>query len=120
MRENEPVLFVLSVCDGEIILEKGEILSEKRHWPRIFSIFVVSTYKDKSYAFWDGETDRFVFAASHFNVVPVYGKESRLRHIDESGAFKTTFSIEDLKIFCTVFTGIIKVFFVSEGSLFDA
>jgi hypothetical protein len=31
MRENEPVLFVLSVCDGEIILEKGEILSEKRH-----------------------------------------------------------------------------------------
>ena len=31
MRENEPVLLVLSVCDGEIILEKGEILSEKRH-----------------------------------------------------------------------------------------
>ncbi len=30
MRENEPVLFVLSVCDREIILEKGEILSEKR------------------------------------------------------------------------------------------
>jgi len=30
MRENEPVLLVLSVCDGEIILEKGEILSEKR------------------------------------------------------------------------------------------
>jgi hypothetical protein len=26
----EPVLLVLSVCDGEIILEKGEILSEKR------------------------------------------------------------------------------------------
>jgi hypothetical protein len=31
MRENEPVLLVLSVCNGEIILEKGEILSEKRH-----------------------------------------------------------------------------------------
>jgi len=31
IRENEPVLLVLSVCDGEIILEKGEILSEKRH-----------------------------------------------------------------------------------------
>jgi hypothetical protein len=31
MRENESVLLVLSVCDGEIILEKGEILSEKRH-----------------------------------------------------------------------------------------
>ncbi len=30
MRENVPVLLVLSVCDGEIILEKGEILSEKR------------------------------------------------------------------------------------------
>jgi len=30
MRENEPVLLVLSVCAGEIILEKGEILSEKR------------------------------------------------------------------------------------------
>jgi hypothetical protein len=30
MRENEPVLLVLSVCDREIILEKGEILSEKR------------------------------------------------------------------------------------------
>ena len=30
MRENEPVLLVLSICDGEIILEKGEILSEKR------------------------------------------------------------------------------------------
>ena len=29
MRENEPVLLVLSVCDGEIILEKGEILYEK-------------------------------------------------------------------------------------------
>lgn len=32
MQENEPVLLVLSVCDGEIILEKGEILSEKRHY----------------------------------------------------------------------------------------
>jgi hypothetical protein len=29
MQENEPVLLVLSVCDREIILEKGEILSEK-------------------------------------------------------------------------------------------
>ena len=29
MRENEPVLLVLSVCDGGIILEKGEILCEK-------------------------------------------------------------------------------------------
>ncbi len=29
IRENKPVLLVLSVCDGEIILEKGEILSEK-------------------------------------------------------------------------------------------
>ena len=29
MRENEPVLLVLSVCDGKIILEKGEILYEK-------------------------------------------------------------------------------------------
>jgi hypothetical protein len=34
MRENEPVLLVLSVCDGEIILEKGEMLSEKRHIDR--------------------------------------------------------------------------------------
>ena len=31
MQENEPVLLVFSVCEGEIILEKGEILSEKRH-----------------------------------------------------------------------------------------
>jgi hypothetical protein len=31
MRENEPVLLVFSVCEEEIILEKGEILSEKRH-----------------------------------------------------------------------------------------
>ena len=31
MQENGPVLLVLSVCDGEIILEKGENLSEKRH-----------------------------------------------------------------------------------------
>ncbi len=31
MRENEPVMLVLSVCDGEILLEKGEMLSEKRH-----------------------------------------------------------------------------------------
>jgi hypothetical protein len=30
MRKKEPVLLVLSVCDGEIILEKGEILFEKR------------------------------------------------------------------------------------------
>ena len=29
MQENEPVLRVLSVCDGKIILEKGEILYEK-------------------------------------------------------------------------------------------
>ena len=29
MRENESVLLVLSVCDGKIILEKGEILYEK-------------------------------------------------------------------------------------------
>jgi hypothetical protein len=35
MRENEPVLLVLSICDGEIILEKGEILSEKRHLGRV-------------------------------------------------------------------------------------
>jgi hypothetical protein len=31
MRENKPVLPVLSVYEREIILEKGEILSEKRH-----------------------------------------------------------------------------------------
>ena len=31
MRENEPVLLIFSVCEEEIILEKGEILSEKRH-----------------------------------------------------------------------------------------
>jgi len=31
MRENEPVLLVLSAFRCEIILEKGEILSEKRH-----------------------------------------------------------------------------------------
>ncbi len=31
MRENEPVLLVLSACDEEIIFEKGKILSEKRH-----------------------------------------------------------------------------------------
>jgi hypothetical protein len=37
MRENESVLLVLSVWDGEIILEKGEILSEKRHMPPSFS-----------------------------------------------------------------------------------
>jgi hypothetical protein len=34
MRENEPVLLVFSVCEGEIILEKGEILSEKRQTER--------------------------------------------------------------------------------------
>jgi hypothetical protein len=35
MRENEPVLLVLSDCDGKIILEKGEILYEKcQEWPR--------------------------------------------------------------------------------------
>jgi hypothetical protein len=37
MRENEPVLLVLSVCDGEIILEKGEILSEKRQGGEMFT-----------------------------------------------------------------------------------
>ena len=31
MRENEPVLLVLSVCDGKIILEKGEILFYMRN-----------------------------------------------------------------------------------------
>ncbi len=36
MRENEPVLLILFVCEGEIILEKGEILSEKRQDPWVF------------------------------------------------------------------------------------
>ena len=36
MRENEPVLLVLSVYDGEIILENGEILCEKRHVLTVF------------------------------------------------------------------------------------
>jgi hypothetical protein len=31
MRENEPVLLVLSGRDEDIILEKGAILSEKHH-----------------------------------------------------------------------------------------
>ena len=31
MQENGPVLLVLSVCDGEIILEKGENLSGLTH-----------------------------------------------------------------------------------------
>ena len=36
IRENQPVLFVLAVRDGEIILENGEILSEKRQtWERL-------------------------------------------------------------------------------------
>ncbi len=38
MRENEPVLPVLSICDGEIILENGEILSEKRQMRRGFNV----------------------------------------------------------------------------------
>ncbi len=38
MRENEHVLLVLSVCDGEIILENGEILCEKRHPPVSFGL----------------------------------------------------------------------------------
>jgi hypothetical protein len=38
MRENEPVLLVLSVYDGEIILEKGEMLSEKRHLSGLFCL----------------------------------------------------------------------------------
>jgi len=37
MRENEPVLHVLSVCAREIILEKGGILSEKRYSHQVFS-----------------------------------------------------------------------------------
>ncbi len=41
MRENESVLLVLSVCDGEIILEKGEILSEKRQvFPTMLRVFL--------------------------------------------------------------------------------
>ena len=43
MRENEPVMLVLSVCDGEILLEKGEMLSEKRHYkPDLTKSFLVS------------------------------------------------------------------------------
>jgi hypothetical protein len=38
MRGNEPVLLVLSVCDGKIILEKGEILYEKCHIPYFVAI----------------------------------------------------------------------------------
>jgi hypothetical protein len=37
MRENTPVLLVFPVCDGEIILEKGGILSEKRQPERSFA-----------------------------------------------------------------------------------
>ena len=39
MRENEPVLLVLSVCEEEIILEKGEILSKKRQEGLCFEEF---------------------------------------------------------------------------------
>jgi hypothetical protein len=46
MRENESVLLVLSVCDGEIILEKGEILSEKR---QSFELSTVSKSRTHSY-----------------------------------------------------------------------
>jgi hypothetical protein len=42
MRENEPVLLVLSVCDGKIILEKGEILYEKCH--RFVAIYVKHSF----------------------------------------------------------------------------
>jgi hypothetical protein len=43
MRENEPVLLGLSVCDGEIILEKGEIFSDKRHHAlRVFYTMIVA------------------------------------------------------------------------------
>jgi hypothetical protein len=49
MRENEPVLFVPPVRDGEIILENGEILSEKRQLAgfifRFGAIPVFSTYE---------------------------------------------------------------------------
>ncbi len=31
MRENKPVLLVLSAYDGKLFLRKGEFLSEKRH-----------------------------------------------------------------------------------------
>jgi hypothetical protein len=41
MQENEPVLLVLSVCDGEIILEKGEILCEKCH--KLLFLFTFSS-----------------------------------------------------------------------------
>jgi hypothetical protein len=48
MRENEPVLLVLSVCDGEIILEKGEILCEKCQIQLMLaalpSLFVISPF----------------------------------------------------------------------------
>jgi hypothetical protein len=42
MRENEPVLLVLSVCDGEIILENGEILCEKRHVESVATVWGVT------------------------------------------------------------------------------
>jgi hypothetical protein len=45
MRENEPVLLVLSVCDGEIILEKGEILCEKCQLSRPCSSKGVDCYE---------------------------------------------------------------------------
>ncbi len=59
MRENEPVMLVLSVCDGEILLEKGEMLSEKRQriTPSAFEremIFAISgaTRSYRSRKFW--------------------------------------------------------------------
>ena len=49
MRENEPVLLVLSVCDGEIILENDEILCEKRH---------------EGYSLWRGKRPRSIATAT--------------------------------------------------------
>jgi hypothetical protein len=48
MRENEPVLLVLSICDGEIILEKGEILSEKRHLQPLFASWQCQIQREKA------------------------------------------------------------------------
>jgi hypothetical protein len=46
MRENEPVLLVLSVCDGEIILEKGEILCEKCQYLDALPINTIAARSD--------------------------------------------------------------------------
>lgn len=88
MRENEPVLLVLSVCDGEIILEKGEILCEKCHrcWFLDLDVFHkgFACARDHSGWFHIDVNGQSIYSNRFAAIEPFYNGQARVENFDGS------------------------------------